>query len=272
MTIGFSSLGCPDLSLEETLALAARHGIGAVELRALGGSLDLPAYLEVTYGSPAALAEKLRDVTTSIVSLDTSLRLMDCTAADREACLRFVPWAEALRVPRLRVFDGGRSLDDGDLAKAVGVLNWWEKLRRDHGWRVDLMVETHDALVTSPAVQRLMAAVPETAILWDAHHTWKKGGEDPVFTWQAIGSSVCHIHVKDSVSRSSANASFAYVLPGSGEFPMRSLVRALHGGEYAGPVCLEWEKLWHPDLATLDEALTAAHRCGWWSQTRVDSA
>lgn len=271
LTAGFSSLGCPDLSLEETLALAVRHRIPAVELRALGGSTDLPACWERLHGTPAALAASLRENPVCIVSLDTSLRLIDGTAADREACLRFVPWAEALGIPRLRVFDGGRSFDDGELAQALGALKWWEKLRHDHGWTVDLMVETHDSLITSAAVQRLTAAAPGTAILWDAHHTWRKGGESPVATWTAIRSSVCQIHVKDSVSGAAAGAPYRYVLPGSGEFPMRPLVAALSAGAFAGPVCLEWEKLWHPELGSLDEALTAANQCNWWGREAADS-
>jgi hypothetical protein len=39
----FSSLGCPELDLEQTLALAARHGLPGVELRCLSGTIDLPA-------------------------------------------------------------------------------------------------------------------------------------------------------------------------------------------------------------------------------------
>lgn len=270
LTIGFSSLGCPDLSLEEICALATRHHISAVELRALGGSLDLPEYLERRYGSPAALAENLRGIAVSIASLDTSLRLMESTPADREKLLRFVPWAEAMGAPRLRVFDGGQSCSQETLAHAIGVLGWWRDLRREHGWRTDLMVETHDTLLTTAAIQRFLAAAPGTAILWDTHHTWKKGGEDPVLTWRSIGSSVCHVHVKDSL-HVPGREPYVYVLPGSGEFPMGPLVAALQAGKFAGPVCLEWEKLWHPALAPLDEALTAARRLGWWNQTPLPS-
>ena len=55
----FSTLGCAELSLEETLALAAKHRLPAVELRALAGTVELPAHLAKTYGTPAALAARL---------------------------------------------------------------------------------------------------------------------------------------------------------------------------------------------------------------------
>ena len=53
------------------------------------------------------------------------------------------------------------------------------------------------------------------------------------------------------------------MLPGAGEFPMAPL-RAVLAAEYAAVVSLEWEKLWHPYLPPLDEALAVASRRGWW--------
>jgi len=50
-------------------------------------------------------------------------------------------------------------------------------------------------------------------------------------------------------------------LPGDGEFPMQTL-REVFRAEYAGPVNLECERLWHPGLAPLDETLTAATQRG----------
>jgi hypothetical protein len=52
-------------------------------------------------------------------------------------------------------------------------------------------------------------------------------------------------------------------LPGEGEFPMASL-RAILQAEFYGTVSLEWEKLWHPYLPPLENALTAASEHRWW--------
>ena len=41
-------------------------------------------------------------------------------------------------------------------------------------------------------------------------------------------------------------------------------LRAALTAEFAGCVSLEWEKLWHPYLAPLDDALTAAAKRNWW--------
>lgn len=260
----FSSLGCPDYTLEQTLALAARHGLGAVELRALGGTVELTAYLAKTYGSPEELADRLRGERLRIVALGTSLRLVGHSAADRDAFLDFVPWAEALEVPWLRVFDAGTRYEEAELAEAVANVRWWQALRRERGWRTDILVETHDALTNTPAIQRFLAAIPDVGLLWDTHHTWKKAGEDPVATWRAISGRVRHIHVKDSVGRPSARHPFTYVLPGEGDFPLGPLLAELRSAKYPGAISLEWEKLWHPYLPALEEALATATAKGWW--------
>jgi sugar phosphate isomerase/epimerase len=262
-TQAFSTLGCPDFTLEETLALAERHRVGAVELRALGGSMELPAYLKKQYGTPAALAEKLRGQRVNIVSFGTSWHITDAAAAEREKFLEFVPWAEALGVHWLRIFDSDKELDAGEFAQAVETMKWWREQRAAGGWRTDVMIETHGSMTTTGTIQRFLAAVPGTAILWDTHHTWKKGGEDPLATWRAIRASVVHVHIKDSISVPSARHPFTYVLPGDGEFPMTPLAAVLRD-EFTGAVSLEWEKAWHPSLPLLDEALRVAAARAWW--------
>jgi sugar phosphate isomerase/epimerase len=262
----FSSLGCPEFSLEETLALAGRHGLGGVELRALGGTVELGKYFAEKYGSPEALAEKLRaeGPQVRVVAFNTSLKLIGGSAAERDQVRDIAPWAEALGVRWLRVFDGGKTAEGAELEQAVETLQWWREERSVRGWHAEFMIETHDSLWTAAAVRRLLAVAPETAILWDSHHTWRKGGEDPVVTWRAIRGNVVHVHVKDSVGVPSARHPFTYTLPGAGEFPMGPLIATLRAENFAGPVSLEWERMWHPYLPPLEEALIAAQRTGWW--------
>ena len=117
----------------------------------------------------------------------------------------------------------------------------------------------------SGEAQALFEAMPDgrVALLWDAHHTWKKGGEDPRHSWAAIRPHVVHVHVKDSLRRGAEAGAFTYVLPGTGEFPM-SRLRRLLAAEFDGVVSLEWERFWHPALPRLEEALVAAKTNRWW--------
>jgi sugar phosphate isomerase/epimerase len=266
----FSTLGCPELSLAETCALAARHGIEGIELRALAGTTDLPALFRRQFGSPPNLAAQLRESPARIVSLDTSWRLgAPPDEIEWRNFLDFVPWAEALGLNWLRVFDlnGAKPGEPMDRAALIHRMAesaaWWRTQRREQGWKVDLMVETHDVVTDSASIGQLADAVPGVAILWDTHHTWR-AGEDPVATWRAIRSSVVHIHVKDSLSRPGSHPTHTYVRPGEGEFPMAALRAVLQADGFHGAVSLEWEKLWHPSLPSLDEALTVAAERGWW--------
>lgn len=262
-TRAFSTLGCPEFSLAEALALAAKHGLGEIEVRALGGTVDLPAYFAAHCGTPAALAGQVRASGVRIVALDTSFKLIGSVEADRALLAANLPWAEALGGVRLRVFDGGVPGGGNDLAPAFATLEWWRAEQARHGWRSQLMVETHDALTTTPSILEFVRQAPDCGVLWDTHHTWKKGGEDPLATWAAIKDRVVHVHVKDSVSRPSARHPFTYVLPGEGEFPMPPIAAVL-GREFRGTVSLEWEKQWHPYLPPVDEALRVAAERSWW--------
>lgn len=259
----FSTLGTPELGLDETLALAARHGLTGVEIRALAGTIDLPAHFAANYGTPGKLAARLRSSPVKILALDTSLKLAGSSEADRECFLEFLPWAEALGVPRLRAFDGGHDASIETHRAMAGTVEWWRASRARNGWKTDLMIETHDALFSGEAIKHFLKLAPGTGILWDTHNTWRASGEDPLVTWRAIQPHVVHMHVKDSVSIPGGKHPYTYRLPGEGEFPMAAL-RELIRDEFDGPVSLEWERLWHPELAPLEDALNAAKRSGWW--------
>ncbi|MDP1580529.1 MAG: sugar phosphate isomerase/epimerase [Candidatus Didemnitutus sp.] len=258
-----STLGCHESTLDEVLALATRHRLEAVELRALEGTVDLPRLLAERYGTPTVLAEKLSQSPVRLVSFDTSWKLAGAKPGDREAFLEFIPWAEALGVPWLRVFDGGKPNDAATQQEMADSLAWWRAHRTTNGWKSDVMIETHDSLFTAAAIQQFAETVLKPAILWDTHHTWKKGGEDPVVTWTGIRPLVVHCHVKDSVPQPSARHPFTYVLPGDGGFPMAGIQDVL-AREFSGVVSLEWERLWHPYLPTLDCALHMAAERKWW--------
>ncbi len=256
LTHCFSTLGCPDLSIHEAAELAQAYGIPAVELRVISGSLDIPQALAAEFGDPAGFHHWLENTPIRIAGLGTSARLFgDENLVELE---QFLPWAEAARVPFLRIFDGGEILSDADYIQAGERLAQWQADRQRRGLVVDLMIETHDALAQPAQLSEFVTRLPTVAILWDAHHTWAKGGADPLATWRSIAPHVVHVHVKDSALRADGRH---YVLPGQGDFPMATLMPLL---EAAGPlpISLEWERHWHNELPPLDQALQAAR--SWW--------
>jgi len=257
-----STLGCPDLTLEQALDLAERFGLDGIELRAVAGTVELADWLTATYHTPENLSVALRGRRVSVEAIDASFRLMGSGEDGIDELAALAPWAEVLGVRFLRVFDGGPA-DAADFTATAAMVRTWNELRHARSWQTGLMVETHDTLLTAAAIKQFVAAVPGVPILWDTHHTWKKGGEDPLTTWRAVRQHVTHIHVKDSVARTESDPPYRYVVPGTGDFPAAPLLAALRQ-EYAGAVCLEWERKWHPELPPLEEAVASAFRHSWW--------
>ncbi len=252
----FSSLGCGELDLIKISALATRFGLQDLELRFVAGRLDLPGWFAES-GLDAA-ADLLAAAGQRVVVLGSSARLLDgMTGLDE---LRgFARLAEHFRCPWIRIFDGGpRNQPPRDAAgwqPALDLLSAWSAERESAGWACDLLIETHDSLVTSPPVLELAARMPDGIhILWDSHHTWHLGGESVRQTWQTLRPWIRHIHVKDS---SAVGGVRSYVPPGAGDFPLAELDELLREDGYEGVISLEWERHWHPHLPPLEQALSA---------------
>ena len=261
----FSTLGSPDRDLDATLALAREYGIDCLELRSLENRVDLPAYLSEQPGGLAAVRDKLNRLKHGAVVLGTSCKLVGAKEGARADLIAFAELAEAIGTPYLRVFGGGKwgtPLTDDNYQEAMDLLNWWKQEREGHGWSVDLLIETHDAFSASPPLLDLFERLGRPiGIIWDSHHTWKLGGEAPAETWGHLGAFTRHVHTKDSISEPSARHPYTYVLPGHGEMPMQEVFQLLRENGFKGSVALEWEKVWHPYLVDITEALAAWRDC-----------
>lgn len=252
LSLGFSTLGNPLDSLLDSNRLARQFGLKFLELRSLEGSLDLPVYFE-RHPLPAAPVP--------ILVLDTSLCLLTAGAKEVEDFYRFAELAERLHTPYLRVFGrGGEELGEALSSKQLDQMAHWVcQIRQTFAqkrWRCKLLLETHDIFSSA---ERCLALnnrldVP-LGLLWDAHHTWRFAGEHPEQTWRQIGEWVAHIHYKDSVGVHNTAEAFSYVPPGKGDYPTSALLETLSRAPYAGGISLEWEKLWHPELASIHTAL-----------------
>ena len=264
----FSTLGCPELTLPETVALAKEYGIDHLDLRTLEGRVDLPALFKEQFGNPGALQAYLAEEGMKMAAFNSSLKLVGNDESSREAFLEFVEWAEATATPYIRVFDGGTvapDLADKEYDAAMETIHWWRALKKANGWKTDIGIETHDCLTSAAGIRKLQAGleVPVT-LIWDTHHTWKKAGEEVRDTWAALKDYTHHIHIKDSISEPSARHPFTYVQLGDGEFDLKDTLKLLCESDFDGMVSVEWERQWHPYLPPVAEALKRARDLGWW--------
>ena len=254
-----STLGCSEMNLAQAIELAQAFGVREIELRALEDQLDLPTYLEATFETPENLKSILKQKEIEITAFDTSLKLIGNTEETREAFLRFIPWSEALQVPWLRVFDGGKLStrpSEKDLEAAAQTTRWWQALRRENGWTTNIVMETHDAFCNAESCLAFQSQLETPCpILWDAHHTFHKGGEPINQSWQALKPYIAHIHFKDSVREANKVNDYTLCLPGTGRFPVSELIETVASSDYTGAICLEWERKWQPWVPSLSEAL-----------------
>jgi sugar phosphate isomerase/epimerase len=77
--------------------------------------------------------------------------------------------------------------------------------------------------------------------------------------------------VKDSIGKPSARHPFTYVLPGDGEMPLAETLAVLRENNFSGCVSLEWERMWHPYLPPLRNALVRLKTQPWFALASHES-
>lgn len=250
LTVGFSTLGCPAWEWAKILDFAQAHQFDAVELRGLQGTMDLPARPEF---QPDRIEQSKREIAAhnlkiSCVSSSAELHHAD-PARHRQQIAdakRFIDLAQSLGAPNVRVFgnkiEGPKDQVVARIASGLHELGTYAETRH-----VTVIIESHGDFTDSPTLTDILtrADSPHVGLLWDAHHTFVDGKEDPEFTVKKLGSYIRHTHLKDSVPTADGRR---YVLTGRGEVPVRRQVEALEAFGYKGCYSFEWEKAWHPEL------------------------
>jgi sugar phosphate isomerase/epimerase len=250
LPLAFSTLGCPAWEWKRILEFAQANGFAAIELRGIMGNMDLPARPEF---APAQIAETKRQVADhglKISDLGSSSVMHEADPAERNKQLadarRFIDLASALEVPYVRVFGNQvRGQREEVIARVVDGLRQLGEYGRPRG--VTVLIESHGEFVDSPTLEEVLtrADSKNVALLWDAHHTFVDGHEQPEHTVTELGSWIRHTHLKDSVPDGKGRK---YVLTGTGNVPVERQVMALRNIGYKGYYCFEWEKVWHPDI------------------------
>ena len=250
--IGFSTLGCPQWDWKTILENAVKCGYAAIELRGLQGEMDLTKRPEFSAAGVKQSLSDLQALGLRVSDLGASTRLHEPDAAARQKQLdegkRFIDLARQLTSPYVRVF-GDKWVQGEPHEKTIEriVDGLRELARHARGSGVGVIMETHGDFTESATIARMvkMADSRGIGVLWDTHHTWVAGKEQPGDTFKTLGSYVRHVHIKDSVPE---GKDVRYVLPGQGKLPLREIVRVLAQNQYRGIYGLEWEKAWHPEI------------------------
>ena len=248
--VGFSTLGCPSWEWAKILEFARAHEFSAIELRGLQGTMDLPARPEFQSDRIAQSKREVAAKNLKIACVSSSAHLHDADPEKRKQQIadakRFVDLAASLGAPYVRVF--GNNLEGPKDEVVARIAAGLHELGTYSGARgVTVIIESHGDFTDSPTLDDILtrADSPNVGLLWDAHHTFVSGKEDPEFTVKKAGRFIRHTHLKDSVPSADGRR---YVLTGRGEVPVRKQVEVLAASGYTGCYTFEWEKVWHPEL------------------------
>jgi sugar phosphate isomerase/epimerase len=258
--LAFSSLGCPDWSLEKMATFAVGNRYQGLELRGIKRELDLTRCPD--FSSPGQLKATLgmmRDKGLRFVGLGSSANLHLAGTAERKKNLdegrRFIDLADVIGCPNVRVFPNNFPKEQEkqqtmDLI-ADGLM---ELAGHARGSSVTVLMETHGDLVGSHDLLAIMKSADDThaGLVWDIANMWTKTREDPAAVYSKLKKYIRHTHIKDARL---VDGNPVYTLLGEGEVPVFAAVTELMRNNYEGYYSFEWEKLWHPELPEPEIAL-----------------
>ena len=251
LPLAFSTLGCPKWELSKILEFAQANGFAAVELRGLMGTLDLPSRPEFAADRIAQTKQQIDASGIKIACVSSSTELHVADPAKRAQGIadgkKFIDLAQQLGAPYVRVF--GNKFEGGTREEIIArvAAGMHEMAEYSGPGGVTVILESHGDFVDSSTLKEVLtrASSEYAGLLWDAHHTFVDGHEQPATTVAELGKWICHTHLKDSVPDGTGRK---YVLTGQGQVPVKAQVDALKAIGYKGYYCFEWEKVWHPEL------------------------
>lgn len=259
MRLAFSTLGCPNYELEDVLRAARAYGFAGVELRALGGGLDLLARPEFAPRAVEGTRRRLEAEGLSVCCVDTSCAFHDRDEGERRrqvgVALRHCDLAAALGSPLIRVFPdkiqpgATREVTRSFIAESLYAV----AERAPAGVRVG--IETHGDFAAAQETAEIvrLAGHPRVAVIWDVANSFAAGCavEDAA---RAVAPHLAHVHLRDALPVEGSEH-WLPVLAGRGRVPFGAAFEALRSVGYEGFVSFEWEKYWHPEIEEPEAAL-----------------
>jgi sugar phosphate isomerase/epimerase len=259
LKLAFSTLGCPLWGIEQIAEAAVALGYRGVELRALGGDIDLVRRSELQPGPILKTRRFLerRGVVVCCVDTACSFHAADpkAQAENIEVALDHARIADALGAGLIRVFPNEVPLRATRAETCDRIAFGLRELARRLPPRVTVGLETHGDFASGDAAVELvrLADHRNVGIVWDVANT-VASGEDLRQSAAAVAPHLAHVHLRDARPVAGERL-WQPVLAGRGRVPFADVVGALREVGYHGFVCFEWEKYWHPEIEDPEIAL-----------------
>lgn len=254
--LSFSTLGCPEWSIDEVCEKAKGYGYQGVGIRGIGGEFDLTKIAAFQDADRNRVIRKFSDAGIAFVIMSTSCRF---TSPDKDERAKHfqdgkdaIDIAEKMGSKMIRVFGGGISPEVRKEDAYGWVVDNFKALGDYGGPKgVTVAIETHDDFSDTGVVREIMerANHEHVGVLWDVHHPYRACGNSMQMCWDNLGKYIVHTHFKDSKLDPEQKSGFKYCLMGEGDIPNIEALQILKDNNYQGFLSLEWEKAWHPYLA-----------------------
>ena len=259
MKLAFSTLGCPDWGLDTMIGAARRFGYEGIELRAIGGSLDLLSRAEFTAPQLALTRAYLNDEGIEICCVDTSCTFHSPDASERANQVRIAldhaELAAKLGAPLIRVFPD--KIQPG--AQREETRDWIVECLRAVAEcipdGVDVALETHGDFARAEAAAEIVKLANDLRVklIWDVANSVAAGDtiED---AGRVVQPYLAHIHLRDA-KPVIGSEHWLPVLAGNGRVSFGKALVAIRELNYDGYVSFEWEKYWRPEIEEPEVAL-----------------
>lgn len=254
----FSTLACPEWSVEEVVARASNMGYDGLEWR---GGPQGHARPNLTHAERQALKERVADaglislaVTaySSFVSEDAAVRQTNVEALNQASQM-----AAEIGATYVRAFLGTVLASTQPEALHQPIAECLiQAADYAHRLGVTIAVEPHDTFVRSASVMPILdkAVHPALKVIWDVGNTFG-AGEDAFEGYELLNKRLAYVQVKDGTGR---GEQWQLGNVGAGQVPLYQIFELLIASGYSGAFSVEWERAWHPELDPAEIALPHA--------------
>ena len=252
MKIAFSTLSCPDWDLQQIVAGAQRWGYEGIELRALGGSLDLLSRAEFAAVQISETRAYFANAGIEICCVDTSCAFHSMDGNERanqvEIAVAHADLAANLGAPLIRVFPD--KIQAG--VQREETRDWIAACLREIAERlpdsVNVALETHGDFARTECAAEIVALAnhPHVKLIWDVANS-VGAGDSIQQAARTVQPYLAHIHLRDAKPVSGAEH-WLPVLAGCGRVLFAEAIAAIRELGYDGFISFEWEKYWHPEI------------------------
>jgi sugar phosphate isomerase/epimerase len=258
MKLSFTTLGCPDWTLDQIAKNAKADGYDGIELR---------THADGNHFSPDASPDEARRVgklfrdagvpVSSVMGYCTFAYDDDAKVAQNQELMRkLLVIAEAMGARYVRTFAGKipEGADRDAMAERVGRA--LKPLAEEAAKRtVTIGLETHDDWCSGDRVLKVVKTVNNKAgfgIVYDILNSFFSGIEAWDVTYKKVSPHICYCHLKDGYQ--TADGKIHYVMLGAGDLPVEKILKRFKKDGYDGFFSFEWEKKLHAELEAPERA------------------